>query len=81
MFTTARLRPLNFNQNIYNYWRSSTNETLKKIKEYYEKERKWKDINMNLALGRLPNNNIPSLLIISTLSISSFFYYLYKYKR
>jgi hypothetical protein len=87
MFTTARLRPFNFNQNIYNYWVSSTNDSLKKIKEHYEKERKLKGINMNLALGNIPNNNSfphnssTHLIIVSGLSISSFLYYLYKCKK
>jgi hypothetical protein len=83
MFATTRLRPFNFNQNIYNSWALSTNESLRKIKEYYAKERKLKDINMNLALGDLPNANVPPLLIIiGGLSISSsVLYYLYKYKK
>ncbi len=72
-----------FNQDLYNLSLKSTNESIKKIVENNNKERKFKNIKINLIkedTSLQPNNNY-IISLVCFLSISSFFYLFYRTKK
>jgi hypothetical protein len=76
-------RPKIFNQELHNYCLKSTNESIRKLVEKNEKERKFKfDDKLFIASDNSnpnPNNNIITFLCF--LSVSSILLYFYNSKR
>jgi len=84
MLCSILKRPNYFNKPLYDYCLKSTNESIKKMTEKCDKERKYKSINLNLTTNDSspePNNNNNNIIpIICFLSISSFLFYFYNRK-
>jgi hypothetical protein len=82
MFCSILKRPNYFNKPLHDYCLNSTNESIKKMIEKCDKERKYKSINLNLMpqdSNPEPNNN-NIITFICFLSISSFLIYFYNAK-
>jgi hypothetical protein len=82
MLCSILKRPNYFNKSLHDYCLKSTNNSIKKIIENCDEERKYKSVKFNLTTNdSCPepknNNNIP---FICFLSISSFLLYLYNRK-
>ena len=82
MICSILKRPNFFNKSLQDYCLKSTNESIKRIVEKCDEERKYKSVKFNLTTNDSypePNNNniIP---FICFLSISSFLLYFYNRK-
>jgi len=77
-------RPI-YNQNIREYCLKSTNESIKKLIEKSNEERKNKELQLNLVTNYVPSNNPnlnnPYLPVLIFLSVTSFIYYFYNSKK
>jgi hypothetical protein len=76
-------RPFFFNKSLQDYCLKSTNESIKKMIEKCDEERKYKSIKFNLTTNDScpePNNNNNIIPFICFLSISSFLLYFYNRK-
>jgi hypothetical protein len=81
MLCSILKRPNYFNKSLQDYCLKSTNESIKKIIQKCDEERKHKSIKFNLTTNEScpePNNNI--IPFICFLSISSFLIYFYNRK-
>jgi hypothetical protein len=83
MLTSILKKPIFFNQELHNYCLKSTNDSIKRMSEKYEKERKNPKISLNLNQDSCPSdpNKNSAIAIICFLSVSSFLYYFYNSKR
>jgi hypothetical protein len=82
MLTSLTRRHKIFNKKLHDYCLNSTNESIKKLSEKYNREKKYKDIELNLVTNDLnPNNsnnpNNPIIPLFCFLSISSLIYYFF----
>ena len=82
MLTSILKKPKFFNQELHNYCLKSTNDSIKRMVEKYDTERKSKKINLNLTQTSLPSDPDKNsvIAIICFLSVSSFLYYFYNSK-
>ena len=83
MLCSILKRPNFFNKQLRDYCLISTNESIKKMIEKCDEERKYKSIKFNLTTNDScpePNNNNNIIPFICFLSISSFLIYFYNRK-
>jgi hypothetical protein len=83
MLTSILKKPKFFNQELHNYCLKSTNDSIKRMVERYDTERRNKKILLNLNQDSCPSdpNKNSAIAIIFFLSVSSFLYYFYNSKR
>jgi hypothetical protein len=83
MLCSILKRPNFFNKSLHDYCLKSTNNSIKKIIENCDEERKYKSVKFNLTTNEScpePNNNNNIIPFIYFLSISSFLLYFYNRK-
>jgi len=81
-------RPKIFNTKLHDYCLKSTNDSVRRMIENREKERKFKNIDLSYLLkdsnsSNPDNNNNNNIIVpfVFILSISSIIYYFYNYKK
>ena len=77
MFTSILRKPIYYNKKLHDYCLKSTNDSIKKIAEKYDEERKRKAISLDLNIIdynlKPKNETLPFILLIS---ITSFVFYI-----
>ena len=78
MFNFMRSRPLYFNKALSDYCTKTTNESIKKLTEQYNLERrntKFKNIVNNDDDPKIPEINLYTLLMFFSISSIGFYFY------
>ena len=87
MFTSLYKNRIPINQKMSDYCMKSTNESIRKLTEKYNEERKSNKIKINLDIIKNndtpnpPNDNDLIISVVCLLSSTTLLYYFYKYFR